>query len=386
MCPRPSLALALPPYISELRLTDFRSYGRLDGTFAPGINVFFGPNGAGKTNLLEAVSLLSPGRGLRRATVEDITRQGARGVWGVSATLLGEDDTRVAVGQNPDAPTRRLVRIDGSSATGTQLAELLTVMWLTPAQDRLFTGPASDRRKFLDRFALTHTPDHGVATTRYEKARSERNRLLSDGFRDAAWFRALEADLARWGAKIAAARATTIALLREEIASRPDGAFPKADIALEGFAEGLFADGASLDDVRAALEGALAERRAEALRAGRTLVGPHTSDLRVRHAPKAMAAESCSTGEQKALLIGLVLAQARSQPLLAAGMAGRGRSAPILLLDEIAAHLDRSRRAALARELSDLGSQVFLTGTDRELFEDFDGARFRVADGEVQRV
>jgi len=335
--------------------------------------VFFGPNGAGKTNLLEAVSLMSPGRGLRRATVDEMLRRGGQ-VWGVSATL--SDGIRISVGQNPEARTRRLLRIDGSAATGTELAELLSVMWLTPAQDRLFTGPAGDRRKFLDRFALAHTTDHGATTARFETARRERNRLLSEGYADAAWFRALEADLAEYGARVAAARATTVELLREEIASRPEGAFPKAEIALEGFAEAMFAEGASLADVRQALLAAMEAGRAEARRAGRTLVGPHRSDLLVRHAPKDMPAQACSTGEQKALLIGLVLAQARSRK-------GGHRGAPILLLDEIAAHLDRERRAALSEELDDLGSQVFLTGTDRELFAEFGGAVVEVRDGTI---
>ena len=364
------------PFISLLRLSEFRSYARLDAEFRPGINALFGPNGAGKTNLLEAVSLLAPGRGLRRSRVEDVLRQGASGAqggaWGVAADVQTRDGAvRVGVGQNPDAPARRLVRIDGANATGTQLAELLTVLWLTPAQDRLFTGPAGDRRRFLDRFALAHTPSHGRTTARYEALRAERNKLLSDNYRDAAWYRALEADLARFGAQVAAARALTVELLQAEIAGRPEGPFPKAQVALEGYAEEAFQGGASLDEVRAGLEARLAERRPEELRARRTLVGPHRSDLRVVHAPKAMPAALCSTGEQKALLIGLVLAHARSHP----------ERTPILLLDEIAAHLDRARRASLAHELQDLGSQVFLTGTDQSLFEAFGGNQVEVRDG-----
>ena len=345
--------------------------------------MFFGPNGAGKTNLLEALSLLSPGRGLRRAKVEDITRMDAGGLspaWGVSARVEGVptedgDALRIGVGQSPDAPRRRLVRVDGQAASATSLAEVLSLLWLTPAQDRLFTGPAGDRRKFLDRFALTHTPAHGTHTLRYERARAERNRLLSDGYSDDAWYRAIEADLARYGALIAAARVTTLDLLSDEIASRPEGPFPKAEVAIEGEAEAAFADGASVDEVRARLEARLSDARAEERRAGRTLVGPHRSDLLVVHAPKAMPASACSTGEQKALLIGLVLAHARSHP----------ERTPILLLDEIAAHLDRARRASLARELEDLGGQVFLTGTDRSLFEAFEetSRMMEVRDGAV---
>ena len=336
------------------------------------MNVFFGPNGAGKTNLLEALSLLSPGRGLRRARVDAITRVDAGGLgpaWGVAAVVETPDgEVRVSVGQSPDSPRRRLVRIDGQNTSAVAMADYLSVLWLTPAQDRLFTGPAGERRKFLDRFAMTHTPAHGSNTLRYEQARAERNRLLSDGYRDAAWHRALEADLARYGALIAAARVTTLELLEAEIASRPEGPFPKAEVAIEGEAEGWFAEGASLDDVRARLEERLERARPEELRAGRTLVGPHRSDLLVTHAPKGMPAESCSTGEQKALLIGLVLAHARSHP----------ERMPVLLLDEIAAHLDRARRASLAHELESLGGQVFLTGTDPGLFEAFEDAGARM--------
>ena len=353
--------------------------------------MLWGSNGAGKTNLLEAVSLLSPGRGLRRARVPDITRRASAGSWGVNARVAAAgDEHSIGVGQDPAHPNRRLVRIDGSTATATQLAHLLTVIWLTPAQDRLFTGPASDRRKFLDRITLSHTPDHGANTARFEKARAERNRLLSDTYADAAWYRALEADLARFGALIAAARVTTVELLREEIASRPEGPFPKAEVELSGFAEDRFAAGASADEVRGALEAALSEGRREALRAGRTLVGPHRTDLNVVHAPKQMPAGECSTGEQKALLIGLVLAHARSHPHSSHPHAShphgsRRMGAPILLLDEIAAHLDRSRRASLAHELEDLGSQCFLTGTDRDLFSAFETARqIQVVDGGVR--
>ena len=354
---------ALPAIrIDSVRLTDFRSYAALDAEFAPGINVFFGPNGAGKTNLLEALSLLSPGRGLRRAKTHDIARKGG-GTWGVVADVeVPGDEMRVQVGQNPDSPGRRVVRIDGSAASGTQLAQVLTLLWITPAQDRLFTGPASDRRRFLDRFTLSHTPTHGADVSRYEQLRAQRNRLLDEGVGDAAWYRAIEADLARFGAKVAAARVTTVDLLRQEIAGRPEGPFPKAEIAVEGEAERLFEDGASLDEVRNALAGALADRRPEERRAKRTLVGPHRSDLHVVHAPKRMPAGECSTGEQKALLLGLVLAHARSHP----------ERSPILLLDEVAAHLDRARRASLAHELQDLGTQAFLTGTDRALFEAFE--------------
>ena len=354
-------------HIASLRLTDFRSYPSLDIALTGAPVVLFGPNGAGKTNLLEAVSFLSPGRGLRRAKMDDLARRGGDKVaaaWGINASI---GETRVSVGQVPEYPKRRIVRLDGKNATGPQLAQLLTLMWLTPAQDRLFTGPASDRRKFMDRFSLVHAPSHGLASLRYEKARSERNRLLSDGITDRGWYDALEADMATQGAHVAQARAITVTRLIEEIenraAAKADDIFPKAIVALEGEAEEQFQSGLPFEDVEDFIKSSLAAERTADQRAGRTLKGVHKSDLRVLHAEKNMPAEDCSTGEQKALLIGLTLAHARAQ----------SDKAPILLLDEVAAHLDIDRRAALIEELIALGTQVFMTGTDASLFEAFKG-------------
>jgi DNA replication and repair protein RecF len=362
--------------LTALRLTDFRSYNRLDLDLAPGPVVLFGANGAGKTNLMEAVSLLSPGRGLRGAGLEALARVNGpqrAPAWGVNATL--EDETRLSVGQLPGSPRRRVVRINQTNATASQLAELLTVQWLTPAQDRLFTGPESDRRKFLDRLALAFDSRHGVASLRYEKARAERNRLLSDGVMDASWYDALEADMATCGARIANSRVQTIERLREAIAEREGSAFPQAQIEIEGPIEALLIDGGFIDDVEAEFRDRLAETRSSDLRAGRSLLGPHRSAVHVTHQEKQMPAALCSTGEQKALLIGLILAHARAQVV----------RSPILLLDEVAAHLDALRRRALSEELIDLGLQVFMTGTDRSLFTDFgDRAQwFEVSDGQA---
>lgn len=324
--------------------------------------MLFGANGAGKTNLMEAVSFLSPGRGLRGAGIDALARVSAghtAPAWGVNAELDGE--TRISVGQVPDSPRRRVVRINRTNATASQLAELLTVQWLTPAQDRLFTGPEGDRRKFLDRLALAFNPSHGVASLRYEKARAERNRLLSDGVSDASWYDALEADMAACGAKVAQTRVDTIARLREAIAERDASAFPQADIAIEGTVEALLMEGVYLDDAESDFRERLAETRPIDRRAGRSLTGPHRSEINVIHRHKSMPAGLCSTGEQKALLIGLILAHARAQVT----------RSPILLLDEVAAHLDTERRKALSDELIDLGLQVFMTGTDRSLFTDF---------------
>jgi len=363
-------------HISSLRLTDFRSYASLDLTLTGQPVVLYGANGAGKTNLMEAVSFLSPGRGLRRAKMEDLARKDGEQTaqaWGINAVI---NDIRVSVGQIPEQPKRRVMKLDGKSVTGAQLGKVLTLMWLTPAQDRLFTGPASDRRKFLDRFSLIHSPSHGFSSLRYEKARSERNRLLSDNITDIGWYEALEADMATHGAKIAQARAFTVSRLIDEIerraADKSDDIFPKSNVSLNGDAEEQFQSGLSFDDVEDFIREDLASNRALDQRAGRTLRGVHRSDLRIRHAAKNMAAEECSTGEQKALLLGLTLAHARAQSDLK----------PILLLDEVAAHLDIDRRAALIEELITLGTQLFMTGTDAALFEAFNGRAqcFEVSD------
>ncbi|RKQ69458.1 DNA replication and repair protein RecF [Litorimonas taeanensis] len=370
-------------HISALRLTDFRNYHSLDVTFGPEPVVLFGPNGAGKTNLLEALSFLSPGRGMRRAKIEDLAKRTINSqavAWGINATLNNE--TKISIGQIPEYPRRRLVRLNGANATSTELAQEINLMWLTPVQDRLFTGPAGDRRKFLDRFVFAHVPGHGAISSRYEKARSERNRLLSDGVQDTRWFEALETDLAIYGSQIAEARAATLTALQAEISAR-DSVFPKAQISIEGHYETLSLKGMDTQGVQNALKEDLAKGRSLAQRAGRTLIGPHRSDLCVTHIAKSMPASDCSTGEQKALLIGLMLAQARTHN----GPTIKSRK-PILLLDEVAAHLDEGRRAALIEELLALETQVFMTGTDESLFKAFDGRsqNFEVKDGHVQSV
>ena len=362
--------------LTSLRLTDFRSYDRLDLTLSPGPIVLFGANGAGKTNLMEAVSFLSPGRGLRRAGLDALARvEGGETApaWGINARL--EDETYLSVGQLPDSPRRRVVRINRTNATAAQLAELLTVQWLTPAQDRLFTGPESDRRKFLDRLALAFDPSHGVASLRYEKARAERNRLLADGISDASWYDALEADMASCGAAIAKTRVETVERLVEAISERDGTAFPNAGLAITGTVEDLLQDGGFQDDAETEFREKLAENRPKDRRAGRSLTGPHRSEIHVTHQGKNMPAALCSTGEQKALLLGLILAHARAQVT----------RSPILLLDEVAAHLDATRRRALSEELIDLGLQVFMTGTDQSLFTDFEDQAqwFEVSQGTV---
>ncbi len=366
-------------YFKSLRLTDFRSYDTLDLTLDPRPVVLFGPNGAGKTNLLEALSFLSPGRGLRRAKIEALARRDkdwTAPAWGVTAQLeINGDMIKLGVGQVPEAPKRRVLKIDDKSATGADLARHVKIMWLTPAQDRLFVGPASDRRKFLDRFTMSHTPEHGLTSLRYEKARAERNRLLSDGITDRGWYEALEKDMATQSANIALARLKTVKLIQDDIAAHGTGVFPSAGLELEGTAENMAASGLSKEDIDFTIRENLERERGLDMRAGRTLNGVHRSDLHVRYEAKDMPASACSTGEQKALLIGLTLAHARAQKA----------HQPFLLLDEIAAHLDEDRRAALIETLLELNHQVFMTGTDVELFEAFSGRAqiFKISDAQA---
>ena len=369
-------------YIRSLRLTDFRSYTALDVEFSGKPVVLYGPNGAGKTNLMEAVSFLSPGRGLRRAKMDDIAHRAGditAAAWGVKAELDGTDNpVTLLIGQVPENPRRRIVRIDDKNASSTELASHMTMMWLTPAQDRIFTGPASERRKFLDRFTLVHTPSHGLSSLRYEKLRSERNRLLSEGISDPAWYEALETDMASHGAKIALARAETINHLIGELADQRVSTFPSASLILEGEAEEHAQNGWGEDEISDFIRQQLEKERPRDRAAGRTLNGVHRSDFIVNHQEKSLPASDCSTGEQKALLISLTLAHARAQI----------DKAPILLLDEVAAHLDQDRRADLAQHLLDLGTQIFMTGTDQNLFEAFGSMAdvFAVQNGNVETM
>lgn len=370
-----------PPkvFIQHLRLTGFRSYPALDIEPGSGPVVFFGQNGAGKTNILEAVSLLSPGRGLRKAQTRDLFHtqdEITAASWGIVAGIeTPNGEVKAASGDVPGAPTRRQVRIDSKQVSALDLARMVSVMWLTPAQDGLFTGGASDRRGFLDRFVMAHLPDHGRHSNIYEKARRERNRLFSDDIRDDRWCEILERKMASSAAEIARGRVQTLDRLSAEIENAPDTVFPKARIHIEGRWEDLARDNSDINDLAQQIFEDLKEARMGDRRAGRTRFGIHKSDMVVYHAQKNMLAALSSTGEQKALLTGLFLAQARA--LL--------DRAPILLLDEIGAHLDPVRRAALSEHVLDLGLQTWMTGTDRDLFEGFEGKAkiFEVLDGQV---
>ncbi|HEV2673874.1 MAG TPA: DNA replication/repair protein RecF [Aliidongia sp.] len=377
-----------PVAVLRLDLTDFRSYetARIEVDARP--VVLTGPNGAGKTNLLEAVSFLAPGRGLRRARLAEIDRRPAlMGVaavpdiarpWAVAAKLATPGGL-VAIGTGRDGTSesgdRRLVRVDGQSVKGqAALAGHLNLVWLTPQMDRLFQEGASPRRRFLDRLVFGYDPAHATRLAAYEQALRERAKLLRAGGADPQWLSVLEETLAREGVAVAAARREIVERL-DQAASRPAGTFPAPRLRLDGGVEGW------LDDMPAL---AVEERLRSEYAAGRRLdaeiggasVGPHRSDLKVSHAAKGASAVDCSTGEQKALLIAIVLAHARLQT----GVKG---AAPVLLLDEVAAHLDRARRRALFDEIEALGSQAWLTGTDPELFAELGGRAdfLTVADG-----
>ncbi len=371
-------------HLSSLKLADFRNYAELAVTLDARPVVLTGPNGAGKTNILEAVSLLSPGRGLRRARLADIARHDGDGRWAVAAKITGpHGDTDIGTGlasADESAARQRSVRINQAPAPSSQaLLEYLRVVWLTPAMDGLFTGAASDRRRFLDRLVLAIDARHADRVSAYERAMRERNRLFAEGRNDAGWLGALEAQLAEHGVAIAAARKECVALLAAAIsAAGLDGPFPAAILGITGTVEDTL-DGASATEAEDRFRQTLADGRFADRAAKRTLAGPHLSDLTVMHAPKRMPAADCSTGEQKALLVGIVLAHAR----LIARLSGE---TPIVLLDEIAAHLDEARRADLFRILLDLGSQAWLTGTDPEPFKALgDKAQFMaVADGKLR--
>lgn len=358
--------------LTRLALTDFRSYAAAELALDGRTVWLAGPNGAGKTNLLEAVSFLIPGRGLRGASIAEVGRrlpgEAVGRAWAVSATLASDDDeTRLGTGVELPGAARRVVRVEGEPAPPGRLAEHVRQVWLTPAQDRLFLEGAGDRRRFLDRLVFAADPGHAPRVQAYEKAMRERMRLLTDGPPDAAWLDALEARMAEAGALMAEARARTLAALQAEIDTRGERPFPQARLSLTGEWEQMAGAGADFGEVEAKLARSLAAARDRDAAAGRALTGPHRGDLAVVHAEKDRPAAECSTGEQKALILNLVLAQA------ARLARAEGQPAPILLLDEVAAHLDRTRRTALFDELEALGLQAFLTGTDEHLFEGLEG-------------
>ena len=366
--------------VARLAATRFRCYESARLELDPRPVVLTGPNGAGKTNLLEAVSLLAPGRGLRRATLSEMDRQGDAGGWGVAATITTPDGpVEIGTGREPEGE-RRVVRIDGEPARGqTALADHVSALWLTPDMDRLFREGAYGRRRFLDRLVYGFDPAHAGRVAAYDQAMRERGRLLRDGNGDAAWLSALEETMAARGVAIAAARLDMVRRLDHALAGAR-GPFPGVILAVTGTVETWLGEGPALaaeDRLKDALQG----NRTMDAESGTTAIGPHRSDLEARHLAKDMPAAQCSTGEQKAMLIAIVLAEARLQA------AERG-VAPLLLLDEVAAHLDEDRRASLFDEVCGLAGQTWMSGTDDGLFAALDhrAQRYTVADATVTRM
>lgn len=377
--------------INRLTLSDFRNYEglRLE---TGGVSVILtGANGAGKTNLLEAVSMFVPGRGLRGAAFDDIARRGGASGWAVAADMMGPGgETALGTAWRPPtshqpttASSGRQVRIKGELQKGSgSLGEFVRVVWLTPAMDRLFAGPAGDRRRYLDRLTLAFDPQHNSRSLAFEKLMRERNRLLSEGRPDPIWLSGIEEQLAEAAVAVAAARAAALEALQGYV-GQMNGAdsaltFPRAELAISGQLEAKLGQipAVQIEDEYRKL---LRDSRGRDQQAGRTLSGPHRSDLLVVHSATGVEARLCSTGEQKALLIAITLAHARAVKVAFGGWA------PVLLLDEIAAHLDAERRASLYAEVESLGSQAWMTGTDQSLFEAATGkmTKYTVASGAV---
>lgn len=375
-------------FIRALQLAQYRNYDGIDLTDLPsGPVVLCGANGAGKTNILESISFLSPGRGLRSARVAEVqNNRGTAAPWSVSALIESHyGPVRIGTGRD-QGEDKRIVRINGEPARGGQSAmtDYVSVLWLTPQMDRLFQDASAARRKFLDRMVFAFDPGHSGRMTRYENAMRQRSKLLqTPGGADPAWLDALEATMAESGVAIAAARQDFTRRLQQAVDRTPDDIrahFPRAVLSLRGSVETLVQRAPALE-VEDMLRYQLKQSRAQDSISGGAASGPHKGDLHVVYDEKSMTADQCSTGEQKALLIGIVLAHARM-------IAAERGAAPILLLDEVAAHLDEARRGLLYDILLDLKAQVWMTGTDSAIFSAvLNAARyFEVADGKIQAI
>jgi DNA replication and repair protein RecF len=372
--------------MSVLRLTlnNFRNYHAASLDIGARTIVLVGPNGAGKTNLIEAISFLAPGRGLRRAALDEVAFAEGDGSWAVAAEIegaLGLATLGTGVERPLDDGTvvQRKCRIDREPvASAAAFADHLRVVWLIPAMDALFVGAPSERRRFLDRLVLAVDAEHASRVNALERSLRSRNRLLEEPRPDPHWLDAVEHETAELAVAVAGLRVETVRRLETVLANRKASAFPSAEVALDGWMEQLIPAHPAVE-IEARYRAVLRDNRARDAAAGRTLDGPHLTDLKVSYAPKAIAAADASTGEQKALLIGLVLAHAK----LIAGMTGH---APILLLDEVVAHLDPARRAALYGELSQLGTQVWMTAADPALFGELEGdvAIVQVSSGRLE--
>jgi DNA replication and repair protein RecF len=369
--------------VFRLTLTNFRNYHTASLQSDAKTIVLVGPNGAGKTNLIEAISFLAPGRGLRRATLDEVAFSEGDGSWAVAAEVegalgLATLGTGVERPLEEDVALVRKCRIDREPVpSAAAFTDHLRVVWLTPAMDALFTGAPSERRRFLDRLALAVDAEHGSRVNALERSLRSRNRLLEEARPDAHWLDAVEHETAELAVAVAGLRVETARRLDAVLAKRKDTAFPSAEIALDGWIEALIPNHPAAE-IEERYRTVLHDNRSRDAAAGRTLDGPHLTDLKVVHAAKGIAAATASTGEQKALLIGLVLAHAG----LIAEMMG---FAPVLLLDEVVAHLDPARRRALHEELAQLGGQVWMTGADPALFAeiDEDAAIVEVSSGQL---
>jgi len=370
--------------ITALTLTDFRSYASATLPVGAGPVVLHGPNGAGKTNLLEALSLFTPGKGLRGATAVEMGRrepgEAIGRAWAVALTLdAGDgDQIRLGTGVQSGGASRRIVRIDGETAQPGRFLDYLRPVWATPEQDRLFSDARAERLKFFDRLVFAANPAHAATVSAYEKALRERLRLLTDGAEgraaDPLWLDALEIRLAEAGARAAVARAGALEALQTGIDARGDRPFPQADLGLSGEAETMAIDGAEEVFIAASIREGMTRSRSRDAAAGRSLFGPHRSDLTALHREKNRPAAEGSSGEQKALVLNLILAQVTRLK--------QEGAAPVLLLDEAPAHLDARRRAALFDEIEALGLQAFMTGTEAVLFQELQGrARFVTVEG-----
>jgi DNA replication and repair protein RecF len=376
----------IPLRLARLSLANFRNYTQATLSLEARSVVLTGHNGSGKTNILEAISMLAPGRGLRGAPFTELARLQGDGGWAVSARLW-RDGAEITLGTGQQgsaggASSGRIVKIDGEQTAGSgALGEYLQILWLIPAMDGMFTGPASERRRFLDRMVASFDGAHRTRLNAFDRAMRQRNRLLEMGDRSDRYFAAIESQMAETGTAIAAARIETVDRLTGVATGAVAGAFPNAVLALEGTLEAALRDMPAVD-VEDDYVRLLAAGRERDRAAGRALSGPHRTDLRVTHGPKDMPAGFCSTGEQKALLIGLVLAHAKAVKEARAGLA------PLLLLDEIAAHLDEPRRAALFAEIERLGAHAWMTGTDSEVFMPLrEKAEFlTVTEGAITRI
>lgn len=367
--------------VSKLILTNFRNYSDLVLELDSSPVVITGANGSGKTNILEAISFLSPGRGLRGIKLDDADKRDAdekRWPWAISSRIsCGDEEIQIGTGRDiSSASNKRIVKIDGNIIKGqAELAHSFSVMWLTPQMDGLFLSPSSDRRKFLDRLVYNFNPEHASLVYSYEYAVRERSRLLQENG-DAAWISVLEAKMAEKSVAIAIARVDAVNIIQESIYKAPT-VFPKAELSIDGYVESLVVKSPALE-IEELLKQKIYDARRDDFRTGRTSIGTHRSDFKVTHTLKNMPAEFCSTGEQKALLLSIILAEARAKAMWK-------NNVPVLLLDEVVAHLDANRRAALFEEFLAMGTQVWMTGTDTSLFADLNNkAQFlQVDDGAI---